>query len=359
MELAHKFEAKGLHASKPLNSELWKSRTEELLSKRSGLEESLPDEAFSLEAEQALKLGDWKRYIPNDLECLESALFNDYLNGWLFSRDQYASWEGDGASFRRDAHLKGKYKGIGVAWDDLRGVNGELLVAWVAPGGPAMEAGIKTGDKVVGMASDERIIDLAKTPLEDISVYVRAADRVTLELACGAVVKVEPSEVILSTGTSAVDEEEATVIVRLRSINEDGLSVLGDGIALANQKNKGLVLDLSGNRGGHTNIALDICGYFKGAGFSGVEWFYRDKWGRSRVYELKSYSQLLWGKELSVIVNDETASAAELIVESLKSRPKTKFLGGPTYGKLESQDLISLHSAGRLRVTVSSFCRKR
>jgi C-terminal processing protease CtpA/Prc len=119
-------------------------------------------------------------------------------------------------------------------------------------------------------------------------------------------------------------------------------------------------LDLRGSPGGYTDSATAFIGLFLGAGQELGSYEYRDSLGRKRQRPWLTNPdarQVLDPKEWRVLVDDRTASSAELVAEAL-ARWGAEVVGGPTLGKHE---VIEQHNAqdGWLVCTVGRYLPKR
>ena len=119
---------------------------------------------------------------------------------------------------------------------------------------------------------------------------------------------------------------------------------------------QGVVLDLRDNPGGPLDMAVAVCDLFLPADKTVVE-------TRGRDAELiRRYSTTGKGRFLSlplaVLVNQNTASAAEIVAACLQDHGRAAVVGQRTYGKGTVQQLLPMES-GRslLKLTWASFWR--
>ncbi|MEZ4429039.1 MAG: S41 family peptidase [Nannocystaceae bacterium] len=113
---------------------------------------------------------------------------------------------------------------------------------------------------------------------------------------------------------------------------------------------RALELDLRGNHGGDTSAAVRLAGLFVPRGTLLATILDAD--GDRR--ELRTRQRELIELPLSLRVDGETASAAELLASSLSRLGRAQLLGGPTYGKTSVQALVGPPGAGRY-ATVGRF----
>jgi C-terminal processing protease CtpA/Prc len=120
---------------------------------------------------------------------------------------------------------------------------------------------------------------------------------------------------------------------------------------------KGLVLDLRGNAGGLLESSIEVARRFLASGVIASTENYDPK--LSMVYQ--SRNPAAWVVPLVVLVDGDTASAAEVLAGALKENGRARLVGQPTFGKGFSQGLVKLPDAvggmptGGLRLTIARF----
>ena len=115
---------------------------------------------------------------------------------------------------------------------------------------------------------------------------------------------------------------------------------------------RGIVIDLRGNPGGLLKPALQVAELFLPESVI-VQTISRVP-GLSRVYE--SHNMSPCPLPLAVLVDGETASAAELLAGTLKDNRRAELIGTTTYGKHSIQNVYPLERGpGGLRLTVARF----
>ena len=106
---------------------------------------------------------------------------------------------------------------------------------------------------------------------------------------------------------------------------------------------KGLILDLRGNPGGLLDVAIEVAKRFLSSGIIVT----------TQYQELKSIVESRNPDALTlpvvVLVDSDTASAAEVLGGALKENKRARVIGQTTYGKGCSQGLLKLPAEGALR----------
>jgi len=249
--------------------------------------------------------------------------------------------------------LKGRYVGIGVR---LRvDENNRILVAEVLPDSPAAELNPP-------LARDDEIREVSRPDsMSPVNVQGMSPDAV-LELLEGE----EGSEVRLTVaspahGTRIVSLRRRALVVpsvsheilangtgylKIHCFQESTLQEFDTHLAkLLKADCKALILDLRGNPGGLLNVSIEIAQRLLPTGII-VSTQHHDP-ANSKVYQ--AHNPMAVTLPVAVLVDGDTASAAEVLAGALKENNRARLLGQTTYGKGCSQGLLKLPSEANLR----------
>ena len=114
----------------------------------------------------------------------------------------------------------------------------------------------------------------------------------------------------------------------------------------------GYILDLRNNPGGLLSQAIKITDFFLDDGE-----IVSTK-GRKRRENRKFFAKKgdrINGKPMIVLVNNGSASAAEIVAGALQDQKRAVLLGETTYGKGSVQSIIPLRNRGAIRLTISKY----
>lgn len=226
-----------------------------------------------------------------------------------------------------------------------------LVVVAVTPGGPAEEAGIRVGDRLV--AVDGRRLGPGDPGLAATLLEGPEGSEVTLRLGRGR------RERDVGLVREVVVPE--TVIAERRDnilwLRVTGFSVLTDRRitavlvdAFAERPPRGVVLDLRGNRGGLLSQAVAVADAFLVAGdVARTEGRHPEA---ARRYEAGG-QDLAKGRPMVVLVDGRTASAAEIVAMGLAERGRAAVVGSATTGKGLIQLVGPLPNGAEILVTWS------
>ena len=247
----------------------------------------------------------------------------------------------------------GQFTGVGLTVNEVpRG----LRVASVIPESPAEAAKLGVGDvieavdgkSIAGRSSEvstARIKGEAGTEVE-LRVDPAGPDRrrdVTLEraavripAAAGRIERIDGEDVAYvrySTFSRGASEELKSEIQRLYA-----------------QGATGLVLDLRGNGGGLLNEAIQSASLFVEDGDVVTT---RSRTRGTQVYD--ALGEALDPRPTVVLINRDTASAAEILSAAIQSYDLGTVVGEPSYGKGTFQEVLTLPAGGALDLTIGEY----
>jgi len=302
----------------------------------------------------------------------------EFTCGACYAIDDYTVYLTPG-QFRELADLlkRGAYVGVGAR---LAVLENRLIVDETYPGSPADEYEDQTKqpknlDKK--LAEGDVVLAIDKKPAAGLSA--EAAMRL-LEGETGTEVALEivrPGSMTSKTARlqrrpfvvpSVASRMESGVIgyVRITSFQETTLEYLDTALAELNKQGmKALILDLRGNSGGLFKVGVETARRFLTEGVIVSERYYDP--GLDTVHEARNPAALTI--PLVVLVDGETASAAEVVAGALKDHKRARVVGQTSYGKGCTQGLLPLpvrglleypqHERGKptgaIRITVAHF----
>jgi carboxyl-terminal processing protease len=224
--------------------------------------------------------------------------------------------------------LSSTYVGIGVQLEDK---DDEVVVSSPIDGSPAKEAGIEPGDVLVAVDGES----VQEEDVKGISEKVRGPEGSEVELTVlrdgeEREFTVERAEVEVPAATwnlvSGTDEAH----LRLTTFSENSAEKLRDAISEAREAGaERFVLDLRNNGGGLVGQAEEIAAHFLPAG-SGI-YIRRDADGEEEERFVPDDNEPL-NDPLVVLVNEGSASSAEILAGALRDNGRAKVVGETTFG---------------------------
>lgn len=245
------------------------------------------------------------------------------------------------------ASLDGNYEGIGMTIGE---VNGNIEVINPIPGSPAEKAGIKPGDiithvdgnAVSGLASGEVAAKIRGLEGSKVSVTVNREGKSLNFLLQRKAIQLPSLEYrMIGSGIGYI------YLNRFTSDSSREMEEALDDLLFQNMET--LVMDLRDDPGGLLDVAVDIAGEFvpKGPVVHVVQ-------RGNREYVLRSFKTPL-GIPTAVLVNERTASAAEILAGAIQDAKTGFIVGTKTYGKGCVQTIFTLSNGGGLKLTTAKY----
>ncbi len=275
------------------------------------------------------------------------------INGVLQSLDPYSGYMSPEVFKESREETSGEFGGLGIEVTMEAGV---VKVITPIDDTPAAKAGVKAGDYIVKINGQQvqgktlmEAVNLMRGPAgSPIEITIR---RVGLKKA--KIIKII-REIIEVRSVISKQIQNKIGYIRLRAFNENSGSQLKNEISEIekNKKTVGYILDLRNNPGGLLSQAVKISDFFLNDG----EIVSTN--GRKSNENRKFFAQKgdkINGKPLIVLINNGSASAAEIVAGALQDQKRAVLLGETTYGKGSVQSIIPLKNKGAIRLTVSKY----
>ena len=245
--------------------------------------------------------------------------------------------------------LDGVYEGIGVEVDVI---DGRLTVVAPLAGSPAQEAGIRSGDVI--MAVDGTAIE--GMSLGEVLGKIKgpSGTRVALNIVRGEEsLTIEVKRGLIRQASVELEFDRDIAIISIHRFSSD-LKTEFDRIAreVVEHQSAGIVLDLRNNPGGFLDAGVAVAEEFLTLGDKIVE--ERFKTGQISPF-LSSRDGKLKDIPVVVLVNNGSASAAEIVAGALQDNRKAPVVGEQTFGKGSVQEVEEFPDGSALRVTVAKW----
>ncbi len=245
--------------------------------------------------------------------------------------------------------LQGEYGGIGVSL--VRNAAGDLVLTPYLDS-PAAKAGVQDGD--VLLAIDANKLD-ANAALDHVTALIRGpigtAVRLTLRRGAEPItLSINRDRIELPSVTWRIIEGHPSIglvdIDRFSDKTPDELArALGD---LTTKGAQRYVLDLRNDGSGILESAVEVAAYFLDGG---VVMYETQRGGPEKTYTAPSLPGAIPNAPLAVLVNHNTASAAEIVAGALLDRGRAPLIGQATFGKGSVQLVYDLPDGSSLHVT--------
>ena len=291
-------------------------------------------------------------------------LFRGAIDGMMKVLDPHSAYIDAEQLKAFDESAEGEFSGIGI---EISLDEGWLTVISPIPGGPAIKAGMRSGDRIVEI---EGVTTEGMTP-EDAVEKLRGAKgtKVTMTIVHlsgeSAEVTIVRDDITIPSISGVkhlpdgewdymVDEKARIGYVRLRVFQKNTPEQLDKAInQLLAQGMRGLVLDLRFNPGGLLETAVAVTNRFLD---EGVIVSTKGRASPARFHRA-SRGNTFEHFNLIILVNDWSASASEIVAGAIQDHNRGLLLGTRTFGKGSVQALINLEhgNAGALKLTIAKY----
>lgn len=285
----------------------------------------------------------------------EERLTDDAIRGMLEQLDPHTQYSTAEEARRMTEMFEGHFDGIGIRYVMQEDT---LLVIKTIAGGPSEKAGLQAGDRIITV--NDSLIAGVKMKQDDVYKRLRGKSgskvRVgvkrkgekgllqfelkraaisTPSINCAYMIRPKVGYIRLETFAKTTYDEFMTTV---HSLQKKGMQTL--------------ILDLQGNTGGILDVAVRMVN----------EFLQKDElivYGEGVHYERKDYratgSGTLKQMPIYVLINNESASASEIVAGALQDHDRATIVGLRSFGKGCIQSPLMLGDGSMLRVTVAHF----
>lgn len=271
--------------------------------------------------------------------------------------DPYTSYYSPDEFSKLMETLNGRYQGIGVSVQASK--EGYIKAISVFDDSPAKEAGIMPGDyitKVNGTA-------FGADQLEEAVAEIKGEPGTSVNLT---ILRVEEN----STNSKEFDVKVDRADVNVDTIDDDIVEIDGKKIGyihimafddvtwndfsesfnrLKSQDIDGLILDVRNNPGGALDVVINIADNFLDEGTIVTT---KEKDGSETVEKSNGDFDDI---PLTIIQNENSASASEILAGALKDRGRAKVVGTQSFGKGVVQKIFNLQNGAGAKITISEY----
>ena len=273
------------------------------------------------------------------IEAATKGMF-DYL-------DAYTNYLDQDSTVDLQDRLNGEYRGIGV--EITNNDQGFVEIVNVFPNTPAEEVGLKPGDLIISINGESMVgktsSDVANTikgnnKLKYIELVYERNEKVET-------VKIDVSKVIIPSVETEVLENNIGYL-KLSTFSNTTYSQVKTSLEELEKNNiKSLIIDLRNNTGGYLYAAKDISELFISKG----KVIYQLKYKDGSIEKFASNTNPKRNYKIVVLVNENSASASEILTLALKESYGATIVGKRTFGKGTVQDTSILSSGSMIKYT--------
>jgi carboxyl-terminal processing protease len=283
------------------------------------------------------------------------------MRGMLASLDPHSQFMDPNDFKDMQDDTRSRFNGLGI---EVSMKNNLLTVITAMEDTPAAKAGILSGDQILKINGTST----EKLELNDAVNVLRGepGQKITLTILRPASKEVkdytlERAEIKVQSvkGAKLLDAELGGPFkvgyVRLTQFNEPTADELSKALdELQKQGMQACILDLRNNPGGLLNSAVDVCAQFLPPKTMVVSTQGRAA-SQKHDYETSSTTKERPRFPLAVLVNEGSASGAEIVSGALKDLNRAILVGETTFGKGSVQNVLQLPDGSALRFTTAKY----
>ncbi len=277
----------------------------------------------------------------------------EYCAGAVASLDQYSTYLTADQLDDVYNQIEGNFVGLGI---ELKATNDALLIVKVIPGGPADEAGIRAGNRIVavdGHSTSDISTDKAAEMLKGDQGSVVVVQLATAQGEREVRVRRERVDVPCVEDVGIIDREYGIGYFRLTSFQKTTSRDVDQALwKLHRDGMRSIIIDVRGNPGGLLTASVEVADKFVQEGTI------VSTRGRSprEDFDYKAHRVGTWRVPLIVLIDGDTASASEIFAGAIRDHGRGQVLGERSFGKGSVQGIFPLGiSKSGVRLTTAKF----
>ena len=253
-----------------------------------------------------------------------------------------------------EAMTTGRYGGIGAL---IRKKGDYVIIAEPYKGSPADENGLKIGDKIVAIEGK----DMRGAKVEDISKRLRGEPNTTVTITVEKLLtgereelKIRRRRIVIPSITYAGYVAEGVGYIRHADFTDKCYDDMRAAIHHLQSQGelRSLILDYRNNGGGVLQSAVKVLSLFVPKGTMVVETRGRGEKSHKLFTE---YEPLLPNTPLAVLINGNSASAAEIVAGAIQDLDRGVLIGQRSFGKGLVQGTTPLGYNAYAKITVGKY----
>ena len=247
--------------------------------------------------------------------------------------------------------LNGHFGGIGVSY---RIINDTITILSTLDEGPARLAGLQLGDQVIGAGGNT----ISKTFTNDsllANLKGRVGEATSVTYKRKKLIKtvdISRAEIPIESINSFFELNSGHYYIRLNRFSHRSFKEFLDSLNSIENDFQNLSIDLRDNGGGSLQNAVDIARLFLSKGDLIT---YTEGENQARVEYKAEFDGPFKHLNLDIWVNENSASASEILAGSLQYHEKARVIGRNTFGKGLVQQQFDLPNTGGFRLVVAKY----
>lgn len=289
----------------------------------------------------------WKKRYKNKIKTQQDA--NIAIATMITSlNDPYSKFLNKEEFLEQNRSIDSKLYGIGI---NIASISGKLYITNVLKGAPADNQGIQSGDIILKINNNDvsgqsiyhaaQLIKSDKDTIVNIEL-MRGNEKITKSI--------KREEIKIKTvDFKRLDDN----IGYIRISSFIGLNTAKDFVVALNKlkDTKALILDLRGNSGGLFQNAIFIANLFMKQGVISQVVARHDK---KNIYRAEA-KKCVYENPMVILVDEDTASASEILSSALQDNHRAILIGTKTFGKGLVQKVFPLPNQTGINLTIAKY----
>ena len=254
---------------------------------------------------------------------------------------------------RTNEALLGNFEGVGISFSV---VNDTIRIAEVIAGGPSEKVGLLPGDKFLRIDGLPATGDSANNAFAFRHLRGKKGTVVVVDMLRGRdslTFYIERDKIPIHSVEVYFMEDDTIGYIALQRFARTSVDEFRKAVKeLQHQGMKALILDLRGNSGGFLDIACGLANEFLSKGQLIV-------YQEGRVRKRQDFRASRWGSfrqgSLVVLIDEQSASASEIVSGAVQDWDRGTIIGRRSYGKGLVQTQYTLSDGSQVRLTTARY----
>ena len=254
------------------------------------------------------------------------------------------------------SNINGSFAGVGMEMS--QDSSGNIIVTAPLKDSPAEKAGMQSGDIITSIDGTSTV----NMAIDEAVGLIRGPVGTTGTLGVQRAGQKNPITVSITRATINIPEintiarGDGIFVIQLYEFSANSADLFRDALRqFFETGDTKLVLDLRGNPGGYLDAAVNIASYFLPVGDTVVT---EDFGGKQQNIVDRSLGYNVFANKtlaMAILVDQNSASASEILSGALQQHGVAKLVGTRTFGKGSVQELMDLGGGAELKVTIARW----
>lgn len=350
--------------SAPLSSEEKPETEQKAKSKVEQIEKSEQETIQTLPLDELATLADVYLQIKKVYykELSDEEILQNAIKGMLSNLDPHSLYMESDNFQDLEESARGEYAGIGIRAEHR---DDAIYVRYIFDESPAQRSGLKLNDKIIavdgvtteGLDSDAGSDMLRGKPNSKVTLTIVSEENDSDEQSEETSKDIVVTRKLIKFSTVNSELLEKNIgFVRVGEFQTRTAKDITQAITKMEKENKaplqGLILDLRNNPGGILDAAVAVADLFL---HEGIIVSTKGRIAESNSEHTATSGDILRNRKLVVLINDNSASASEIVAGALQDHKRAEVIGTQSYGKGSVQTVYPIPGKGGIKLTTALY----